>query len=73
MATRKSIQITLRLYEADAERLEAIATAMSGPGIAATAADAVRYVLQRGYAPAERELGVTKAGEAKPARAKAGK
>lgn len=55
---RKSIQITLRLYEEDADRLEAIAKAMSGPGIEAAPVDAVRYVLARGYEPSERELGI---------------
>ncbi len=73
MATRKAIQITLRLYEEDAQRIDEIAKGMSGPGIAATTADAVRYVLQRGYAPAERELGIAKAAEPKLARGKATK
>lgn len=58
MGPRKAIQITLRVYEEDAQRLEAIAEAMSGPVAKASPADAVRYVLEHGYGPAEQKLGI---------------
>jgi predicted transcriptional regulator len=52
------IQLTLRLPADQASRLDAIAAAMSGPAVKATRAEAVRYVLERGYENAERDLGI---------------
>lgn len=58
MAPKKFIQATIRLYDAEADRLDAIVTAMSGKVAKASAADAVRYVLERGFENAERDLGI---------------
>jgi hypothetical protein len=58
MVTRRAIQITLRVYEAEADRLDAIAAAMGGKVTKATTAEAVRYVLKHGYNRAENDLGI---------------
>jgi hypothetical protein len=53
-----AIQLTLRLPGDQAARIDAIAAAMSGPAVKATRVEAVRYVLERGYENAEKDLGI---------------
>ena len=62
-----SIQLTLRLSADQAARIDAIATAMSGPAIRASRIDAVRFVLSHGYEDAEEALGMCRKTTAKPA------
>jgi hypothetical protein len=55
---KKPIKITLRIYEDEEKRLARIAKIMSGPGNPASLTVAMRYVLERGYDKAERDLGI---------------
>jgi hypothetical protein len=55
---REFVKITLRLYDDDAKRLEAVAKAMSGPKLAATPTDAAKFVFESGWAVAEKDLGI---------------
>ncbi len=65
MATGKQIQTTLRVPEEWADRIDAIAKAMSRPGNDATRVEALRYLIERGFEPAEHELGIKPAAKTK--------
>jgi hypothetical protein len=60
MTKREPIRIALRLYDQDAARFTAIKRALSTPHLDATDADAARFIFERGYGPAEAELGIAK-------------
>jgi hypothetical protein len=53
-----NVQRSVRFPESYLPRLEAVAAALSRPGIEVTATDAIRYALELGLVAAEKELGL---------------
>jgi predicted DNA-binding protein len=54
----RQFQITLRIPEEWLTRVDAIASAMSRPGNEANRVAAIRFIVENGLEPTERELGI---------------
>jgi predicted transcriptional regulator len=67
----KPLQISVRIPQEWLDRLDQVARAMSRPGTEASRAEAIRFLVARGFEAAEKELGIKPPPVSKPTSKKA--